>query len=564
MLQANPLDKLLIDAVESADIEKVKHLLNEGANPNAIRLNQKEYIVNLVLGKSFLPQFGIAHESNHISALGYAINLAHTEIATLLIDNGADFNGYSHSAAEITHLHNASALGRIEIVKLLLGCDIDTGARNIGGYTALHSAVRSFDYFGDGTKIVKEIVNLLLNGRVAIDAQDKDGKTALHIAATYKRVEITELLLDRGAADVKDRDGNTALHDAATSIYNNAKTVSLLLKYNLDVNAKNKDGKTPISAGLKNKILPSDPTLKADVLFTFLIYGATLNDGDRDKINKEPDLRNCLTAFEKIKAMPHWGNLIGVNGNRSTSTIVQYINDENKGQELIEEFKNIKKDYSSQEFIHESFARNLRYFAGVLKEGERTKLLSDVASSRILSYITSNRDLNNLNLAYFSDITGSEYDKSKTPGNLQLKQEAFEEYKQSEAAAANALLDKLKSCNKESNLLQNANSSQPHLQMQKVSPEEDNLLQNANSSQSFSASKQAKKTSPIKKAMCSTIPFIAVGIYTAVVLYYDTTLDPIIAAGIFIGAAVFVAACFAVMKICEKKAELRHRYTYRF
>ncbi len=219
------LDEQLIDSVKSGDIEKVKSLLDGGANPNATSFNHALSI-------------GLGVKGNTL-ALGYAIYFGHTEIAKLLINRGACINRYSCSSGKKSHLANA----------------------------------------------------------------------AEHLCA-----EIIELLLKQGA----------------------------------DVDVQDSQGETPISFGLRSNIFCYDKVSKIDVLFIFLVHGATLTEDDRREINKDPNLQDCLTAFRKIKSLPHFGKLIESNKNGDTSVIFQYIGNENNAQELIEEFQNIKKDYGFQ------------------------------------------------------------------------------------------------------------------------------------------------------------------------------------------------------------------------
>nr|WP_253308994.1 ankyrin repeat domain-containing protein [Rickettsia endosymbiont of Ceutorhynchus assimilis] len=223
------LDEQLIDSVKSGDIEKVKSLLDGGANPNATSFNHALSI-----------ELGVLITKGNTLALGYAIYFGHTEIAKLLINRGACINRYSCSSGKKSHLANA---------------------------------------------------------------------------AEHLRAEIIELLLKQGA----------------------------------DVDVQDSQGETPISLGLRSNIICYHKIFKIiDVLFTFLVYGKTLTEDDRSKNSEGYDLQDCLTAFEKIKAMTHFGKLIESNKNGDTSVIFQYIGNENNAQELIEEFQNIKKDYGFQ------------------------------------------------------------------------------------------------------------------------------------------------------------------------------------------------------------------------
>ncbi|MFP3016491.1 MAG: ankyrin repeat domain-containing protein [Wolbachia sp.] len=484
MLQAELLNKQLIDAIKERN-EEVKSLLDKGANPDAERSLDEEgsfyYLSLMGFPINMCLSLGCNTDLDHsnVPALRYAINFAHTGIAKLLIDKGASINGYSYHAFRTTHLDHAAQLGRTEIVQLLLSRGADVNVQSISGYTALHSAVRSFHYLGDGTETVKKITNLLLDYGADINAQDNDRCTPLHVAAVYDRAGVTKLLLDRGA-DVSARGDNpcdrdmTALHYAAGSGHVNAKTIELLLKYNSDINTQSFKDQTPISLFLKEETLPLNPILKkADVLFTFLVYGATLNVDDRGQINKNPNLQNCLTAFEKIKAMPYLGKLI--ESNKDTDHINQFIYDEYEGQKLAREFHSVKKDYNSQvelSFIPElllsflectisrrndSIISNLRYFIGEIKIGRNTTLLPHLVSDQISLYL-SDKDLNNLNLAYHSDITRNEYDDLKKKEYIKFKRKAYKAFEQDEKAA-NKLLDKLK---KEANpLIKNKGSKSP-------------------------------------------------------------------------------------------------------
>ena len=62
-----------------------------------------------------------------------------------------------------------------------------------------------------------DVVKYLLERKsVNINARNKDGQMALHLAAKYREAEITRLLIAHQAIlDVKDKDGRTSLQRAA-------------------------------------------------------------------------------------------------------------------------------------------------------------------------------------------------------------------------------------------------------------------------------------------------------------------------------------------------------------
>lgn len=82
-----------------------------------------------------------------------------------------------------------------------------------------------------------EVARYLIENGAKTCAQDEDGWTALHFAATKGHVELVELLVcSRADHAIKDNDGFTPLHEAARN--NHGKVVKLLLNDNADVNVR--------------------------------------------------------------------------------------------------------------------------------------------------------------------------------------------------------------------------------------------------------------------------------------------------------------------------------------
>jgi len=106
--------KMLIQSAENGDYAEVKRLIEEGEDVNAV---------------SFWRGY---------TALMSASEKGHVEVATLLIDKGADVNAQNGDG--LTALMIASRYGQTEIAKLLIeeGANVNAqGSREFNGWTAL-------------------------------------------------------------------------------------------------------------------------------------------------------------------------------------------------------------------------------------------------------------------------------------------------------------------------------------------------------------------------------------------------------------------------------------------
>ena len=98
-----------------------------------------------------------------------------------------------------------------------------------------------------------EDVKTLLDGGANVNAQFDDG-TPLHDASEKGHDKIVRLLISKGANVNANNIGHTPLHSALNySFYKNGphkKTVEALIENGADINAKSKDGFTPLDAAL--------------------------------------------------------------------------------------------------------------------------------------------------------------------------------------------------------------------------------------------------------------------------------------------------------------------------
>lgn len=97
-------NQVLIEAAKQGELEKVKSLLDGGADIN---------------GK----------DKNGFTALMWASSKGHLEIVKLLLDKGADINA-RHSHGDIA-LIMASSEGHLEVVRLLLNNGSDINAKHV-------------------------------------------------------------------------------------------------------------------------------------------------------------------------------------------------------------------------------------------------------------------------------------------------------------------------------------------------------------------------------------------------------------------------------------------------
>ena len=255
-------EKLLHTASCSGDIEIVRELLN--------------------------CDIDIDHRCDKETALHLAAQIGHSKIVAELLSHGANVNLYNgcnsfRKCGDFCEsaLLMASSRGHTEVVKeLLKSSDIRIDARNhYSNHTSLHQAsfIDHYDIVAlllahgangnlpfenddeDGPDITllhygsrfgkSELVKELLNHKVSIDVLNKERETALHTASKNGNAEIVAQLLADGAnvrlyAKHYNKKNEKALHIA--SRYGHIEVVKEILKYDKDIDDKNKCGETAL------------------------------------------------------------------------------------------------------------------------------------------------------------------------------------------------------------------------------------------------------------------------------------------------------------------------------
>jgi ankyrin repeat protein len=175
-----------------------------------------------------------AGKSEKVTVLTAANNGDLSQLRKLLRD-GADPN--EHTGTGKTALHYAAQSKNVAVVEALIRAGANVNSEMTGNVTPL---MLSLDMaFGQ-----PEIALALIRAGANINVADKNGDTALIIAATESSGEVFRILLEKGAnPNARDLNGETALHYVAmNAILDRAK---LLLDYGADPTIRNQMGKTP-------------------------------------------------------------------------------------------------------------------------------------------------------------------------------------------------------------------------------------------------------------------------------------------------------------------------------
>ena len=206
---------------------------------------------------------GFNHQS---TALHLASSRGHVEVASVLLDHGAD--GEARDKRKSTSLHLASSGGHAELVRVLLNRGADTTARDELNLTPAVLALRSghevtkvfaeFDVgsITNGTNPLTRLNQALFEGNTDLtrdlleNGTDLPGHAngwfnSLKVATLGGNAEAIRALLEHGVdATAKDDNDWTLLHFA--SIGGRVEVVRTLLEYGVDVTAQQKDGLTPL------------------------------------------------------------------------------------------------------------------------------------------------------------------------------------------------------------------------------------------------------------------------------------------------------------------------------
>jgi len=156
-----------------------------------------------------------------------------------------------------TLLHWAAGNGREAVLLETLTYPIDVNQQDQAGRTALQECAG----------VSEKGIAALLDAGTDMNIQDREGKTALHVAIERKnQTMINQILSRNGSTTLQDAEGNTALHRALLGGY---AQYSAFLVHPIAVDSQNKEGLTPvhllISRGTEPEVLGVFKTNKVNL-----------------------------------------------------------------------------------------------------------------------------------------------------------------------------------------------------------------------------------------------------------------------------------------------------------
>ncbi|XP_010884154.2 protein phosphatase 1 regulatory subunit 16A [Esox lucius] len=263
-----PNNITLLEAAARNDLEEVRELLNTGVNPDL-------------------------YNEDGLTALHQCCIDDFVEVVRCLLDAGASVNACDSELW--TPLHAAATCGHTGLVQILVQSGADLLAVNADGnmpydlcedeatLELLEMVMAEQGITQDridecrGAKETEMLTDLrvLIQSGTAVNAQDDNGATLLHIASANGYLLVGELLLEHQAeVEKKDTDGWTPLH--AASCWGQVQMVELLVAHGASLNTKSVLDETPLD-------VCADEEVRAKLMELKHKHDAIMKSQDRHK-----------------------------------------------------------------------------------------------------------------------------------------------------------------------------------------------------------------------------------------------------------------------------------------
>ncbi|PGH19532.1 hypothetical protein AJ80_03867 [Polytolypa hystricis UAMH7299] len=205
------------------------------------------------------------------NALLSAAGAGKTSTIRILLEKNAaiDMMSTSETQRGFTSLMRSVHSGHKDAIKLLAAENANPDIYNNRGESLLHIAVQQGR---------PDIIDLVIEMRTQIGAQDKDGNTAVHLAASKNMTEAARCLIGKmnSILEIRNNKKQTPLHLAIQA--KRRKLVDLFLEYQQPLDAEDQDKKTPLHYAVDTK--------SSEIVRALLKRKPPL--GSKDKADKTP------------------------------------------------------------------------------------------------------------------------------------------------------------------------------------------------------------------------------------------------------------------------------------
>ncbi len=267
---------LLHLAVISGNKKMVTYLLNKGIDIDAADTN----------GDTPLTLCALYHERNELlaylikrhatlehknslgrSALSIALRYGHVEHIRTLIEAGVNIHTFDGLETPLTLIHaaiskfpsHADAFRTLQRELLIKGATVDIRTNHLGWTPLMQTTTHRQD------EDTQEHLELLISLGAEVNLTDKNGRTALMLAASMGRHRAVKTLLDNYAEpNLSDHYGWSAL--MLSTYYNHSTIATTLLKYGADVNLTSEKGLNALKIAKQHK--------RKELINLFLAFGA--------------------------------------------------------------------------------------------------------------------------------------------------------------------------------------------------------------------------------------------------------------------------------------------------
>lgn len=171
------------------------------------------------------------------SELQLASARGQTDMVAVMLEDGADVNQINKHGK--TPLMLAAGNNHPETTAMLLERDAAIDAQDVDGMTALIMASSSGHV---------EVIKVLMESGADINGTNKYGATAITNAAFFNHIPALNALLNGKVKANIERNENALLFSAGLG---NNDIIKILLDYGVNVNAKGKNGRTPLMAAVE-------------------------------------------------------------------------------------------------------------------------------------------------------------------------------------------------------------------------------------------------------------------------------------------------------------------------